>query len=292
MSSTVIFATLLTLYLCGSPGAVGQVPSPLTRVDQEVEGVADSGTYLLYLYRITNARESKGAAADFSMDVSAPRGTGFPTLPATGRFMHGAGFRGVDLARFRDHVPVGPISPTNWESALTKEARLDWYGGSGGALGEYQNIAPGDSLGGFGLRSPYLPGIRQSWAQPTFLSCCATARPATATSDAEYPDPSEFEISGWTVGPAYSPDRMSIELLRRLFDRACGDLAWIGPKNTCEALRATLGPRERGEAAAGREQLRAFLQELDAQHNRPEGHVSDNAYWLLKVNGEYLLAHL
>ena len=37
--------------------------------------------------------------------------------------------------------------------------------------------------------------------------------------------------------------------------------------------------------------LRAFLAELDARHG-PGMPVSDNAYWLLKVNGEYLLAHM
>ena len=295
MSTTTKVATLLTLWLSGSLRLVGQVPSPLARVDQRLDGVADSGTYLVYWYRINNASESRGGAAYFSLDVSAPRGTGFPTLPATGRFMHGAGFRGVDLAQFQDHVPVGPISPTNWESVLTKQATLDWYGGRGGASGEYDNIPPGDSLGGFGLRSPYLPGIRQSWARPTFLSCCAKPRAATATSEAEYPDPSEFKISGRTVGPTVRPEAMTLGLVRADLAQVCGALRWIPDGAMCGPLQATLAraaaAAQRGDRSAATDALRAFVDALDAQHG-PGKPVNDNAYWLLKVNGEYLLTHM
>jgi len=39
-----------------------------------------------------------------------------------------------------------------------------------------------------------------------------------------------------------------------------------------------------------RAELRRFLSELEAQHGA--GPVNDNAYWLLKVNAEFLLRRL
>ena len=182
-----------------------QTISPLHRVEFSLDEVADSERYLVYAYRIVNGRESQGGAAVLSLDVSAPRGTGFPTLPATGRFDHGAGYPGVVLARFRDHVPVGPISPTNWEAFLTRDATLDWYGSHGGFEGDVDSISPGDSLRGFGLRSPYLPGIRQSWAAPTFKSCCTGLRPHSRVSPkTPTPTSSGFPAGLWArpTGPA------------------------------------------------------------------------------------------
>jgi hypothetical protein len=259
----------------------------------KVDGIADSESYLVYTYRIVNAPQSRGGAAVFSLDVSAPRGTGFPTLPATGRFYHGAGFPGVVLAQFRDHVPVGPISPTNWEAALTREATLDWYGSHGGFEGDIDSIAHGDSLRGFALRSPYLPGVRKSWAAPTFKSCCTELRPPGQSSGPENPNPSEFKILGWTVAPMYPPRNVTLSVLGGLLGRVCGELGWIGDASACQSLRARLA--EAGQAAQqgrleGGGGLPGFLSELEAAHG-PEKSISDDAYWLLKVNAEYLLKH-
>lgn len=232
-----------------------QVRSPLQRVDLRLDSLADSGSYLVYAYRIVNARNSQGGMAILYLDVSAPRGTGFPTLPATGRFYHGAGFPHVELTRFRDHIPIGPISPTSWMAFLTRDATLDWGGSSGGFEGDVESIAPGDSLGGFALRSPYLPG--------------------------------------WTVGPTYAPGKVTLRVMDALLTRVCGELAWIDQAPVCDSLHAKLNEaaQVRGDRDDARRALRALLDELEAQHGFGKA-VSDNAYWLLKTNGEYLLAHL
>src|SRR5206468_2452816 len=246
-----------------------------------VDGVADSGAYLVYAYRVTNSRESLGGTAIISLDVSAPRGTGFPTLPATGRFMHGAGFPNADLRRFRDHVPVGAISPANWMTFLTRDATLDWFGTHGGFEGDVDSIAPGDSLVGLALRSPYLPGIRQSWGTPTFRSCCTQPRAPGRSSEPENPNPSEFKISGWTVGPTVRPQDLTLATVRADLRQACGPLHWITDGAICGRLQSQLASAT----------LRAFVDEVEAQHGAGKP-VNDNAYWLLKVNAEYLLAHM
>jgi len=261
----------------------------------KLDGIADSESYLVYAYRIVNAPESRGGAAVFSLDVSAPRGTGFPTLPATGRFDHGAGYPGVVLAEFRDHVPVGPISPTNWDAFLRKDATLQWYGSHGGFEGDIDSIAPGDSLRGFALRSPYLPGVRKSWAAPTFKSCCTELRPRGQSSEPENPNPSEFKILGWTVAPMYPPRNVTLSVVRELLGLVCGDLRWVSDPSVCQDLRAKLNEaapaRQRGGHELAKSALKAFMDELEDQHG-PGKPVSDNAYWMLKVNGEYLVSHM
>ena len=272
---------------------VGQrTASPLTGVRVELDSVTSGQEYLVYAYRVANPVESKGGAAAFSIDLSAPRGTGFLTLPATGRFMHGPGFPSVNRSQFREHVPVGPISPSNWMAFLVKDGGLDWFGARGGLSGQFDSIAPGDSLGGFGLRSPFLPGIRPSSADPTFASCCTNLRSPGQSSEPEYPNPSEFRVHGWTVAPTYRPDQMTLGVMAELLDRSCRKLAWVSPREICQILRAKLGPGGSADAATVKRSLRAFLEQLDTQHGGVEKHVSDNAYWLLKVNGEYLLAHM
>jgi len=77
------------------------------------------------------------------------------------------------------------------------------------------------------------------------------------------------------------PDEMSLATLREDLRQVCGSLRWIPDAALCSRLDAHLSsPAE----------LRTFLDALDAQRERGRT-VSDNAYWLLKVNAEYLLGH-
>ncbi|HEX7118663.1 MAG TPA: hypothetical protein VF212_07750 [Longimicrobiales bacterium] len=90
---------------------------------------------------------------------------------------------------------------------------------------------------------------------------------------------------------------MTPKLLSTLVDRACTDLAWITNSGVCRSLQAKLDAAaralERGQPGAARGPLASFLQELDAQHGTGPGkHVSDNAYWLLKINVEYVLGSM
>ena len=275
--------------------AAAQHASPLRGAYLRLDDVSDSGRYYVYRYRVVNAPDSRGGLAMFSVDVSAPPRTGFATLPATGGFDHGAGYPHVDLTRFKDHVQVGPISPPNWRAILGRGASLAWYGDHGGFEGDVDSIAPGDSLSGFALRSPYLPGIRRSWGVPTFRSCCTEPRPATASREAEHRQPSEFELESWTVGPSLHDGDLSLTIVRADLQQICGALRWIADGAVCGPLQATLARAMRvaqnGDRSAATDALRGFLHALDAQHG-PGRPVNDNGYWLLKVNAEYLLAHM
>src|SRR5438094_1700006 len=281
------------LALWSTPLAAQQGASPLAGVRLEVDSISSAPEYFIYNYHAANPTNSKGGIAVVSIDLSAPTGTGFLTLPATGPFWHIAGFPGVDRSKFREHVPVGPISPGHWKATLVKEGTMDWYGTAGGAEGQGgDSIGPGGSLGGFGLRSPFLPGLRVSAADPTAASCCTQVRSSDQAHEAEYPNAIEFRIRGWTVGPVYPPQSMTFGTVGNLLGRVCGDLHWITHGGVCgrlQALSASAAAADhRGDGETRSDSLRAFLTELEAQHG-PGKAVNDNAYWLLKVNGEYLL---
>ena len=81
--------------------------------------------------------------------------------------------------------------------------------------------------------------------------------------------------------------------LANLANRSC-NLAWISSAAVCISLNGKLQQAgqalTRGDNYTARTQLQSFLSELAAQHNgRGTLRVKGNAYWLLKVNGEYVL---
>lgn len=256
-------------------------------VSFELTSVTDSAQYLVYQYRIVNPASSRGGVAELELDLSAPPGTGHERLAFTGNlFPHGGG----DV----DHVPFGGIAPDHWEMLVIK-ARLDWYSDQviltdGGVPVSVDSAASGRTKEGFGLRSSYLPGLRQFKATPTIQSCCT--RP---NDRGEYPNALSFPVAGVTVGPTVRPADLGLTLARSDLQQACGPLHWITADAACGSLRSTLEQaittlqRDGREAAKG--PLQAFLDELEANHG-PGKPVNDNAYWLLKVNGAYLLAHM
>ena len=139
------------------------------------------------------------------------------------------------------------------------------------------------------LRSPYLPGIRPFKAQPTFQSCCTEPN-----AQGEYPLPTEFLVPGFTVAPTVRPQDMSLKLVQSNLQQTCGPLRWITNSAVCGGLRSDLlraiASQQRDRSAAV-SSLRTFLSELEANHG-PGKPVTDNAYWLLKVNVEYLLKQM
>jgi hypothetical protein len=106
-------------------------------------------------------------------------------------------------------------------------------------------------------------------------------------------------VRGVTVGivppPAGATAQALATRLHDLLRRSCGDLAWISQRGVCQSLDVKMthaeGALAAGEPELAQNDLRAFIQELDAQHGDELGkHVSDRAYALLRANAMYLLA--
>ena len=106
-------------------------------------------------------------------------------------------------------------------------------------------------------------------------------------------------VAGFTVGVVppptdQSPPSLGVRL-RSLLLRVC-NLGWITSDGVCRSLQVKLDQATQsiaGNRPSARGQLRAFLDELEAQHGTEPGkHVTDSAYGLLKINAQYLLSGL
>lgn len=257
-------------FLRPGPGAA-QVPA-LGRVGFELTDVADSGNYFLYRYRIVNPSSSRGGVGGISLDITV-QGAGRSRLAFTGHLQHGAGEG--------EHGPIGAIAPDGWEMMTTYKGTLDWFTGqtlvsvsdSGAIPASVDSAAPGGSREGFGVRSPFLPGLRAFSAQPTYQACCMRAN-----SRGEYPVPGEFGVTGTSVAPTIEPSQMTVAVLRAQLREMCASLGWIR-QAACGRLQSAVNQN------GG---LKAFVDVL--QGERGEG-LAENAYWVLKTNAEYLLRH-
>jgi len=297
MVRALALATSLALTQVSGRGALAQAPIRLLdQVVLEVTGVEDSAQYLVYRYRVLNSASSRSGVAGISLDLSAPRGTGFTILPSTGPYMDGAA---MGVGPVTDHVPVGIIEPDGWKAALMRNAILNWYPFEGyltenGTAAPFSkdSAPPGGSKEGFGLRSPFLAAIRRFSAEPTLASCCS--RPTAGSPEGEYPPPGAFRVRRFTVAPTVPPQDMGLRLVQADLQQTCGPLRWIADGAVCRSLRSNLAraiASQQGDRSAAVSSLRTFLSELEGNHG-PGKPVNDNAYWLLKVNGEYLLKQM
>jgi hypothetical protein len=144
-----------------------------------------------------------------------------------------------------------------------------------------------------------LPAIVTYWAEgwfpvPTYEPVVLPNTPPPAREAL-----SANAVTGKTVGvepfPADVGPANLLGRLRGLSDQACGDLAWITSATLCSGLKKRLEQATQtlaqGSNSGARAQLESFLTELSGQHG-PGLPVNDNAYWLLKVNAEFILSRI
>lgn len=158
-------------------------------------------------------------------------------------------------------------------------------------------VRPGETMSGLFVSGEGLPTVSSFWAQGYYPLLKAT--PAT---EEDLPlEPSVYDNSYHGTGVGLEPvaDPSPSGLLARsgtLLQSAC-ELGWITNASVCHNLERKLvqatASLARGNRQAARGQLHAFVQELTAQRGPERGkHVSENAYWLLRPNVEFLLAQL
>jgi hypothetical protein len=91
------------------------------------------------------------------------------------------------------------------------------------------------------------------------------------------------------------PADLTIARIRTDLQQVCGRLRWIEDSSECGELASTLAEAEsalrKGKHDSTVQNLQAFLDVLDTGYGRRKA-VTDNPYWLLKVNVQYLLAHI
>lgn len=188
---------------------------------------------------------------------------------------------------------VDGIAPSGWDFGITGGAdptqRGNWSSVTVGS-----DIAPGTARDGLSMTSRFAPTIG-----PIFLRGNAPLPsyedgedipdgvfPATVYDDAVIIHtlvPSSFTVAGSSV---------SIALLERLKHQAY-DQGWITSAGVVTSLDAKLAAArealERGQENTAGNQLRAFLNELEAQRGKK---VNESAYFLLKTNAAIILSKL
>jgi len=167
------------------------------------------------------------------------------------------------------------------------------------------HLMPGDSVHGFLIQSQLLPRTAEGrfWGirPPPPVLESASERPDVALLKAQ----AVGSLGGWyslrVIAPGRPPEELSdpargVGTVTLDLAETC-ELGWISNPGICNSLRVKLEQAsralERGNNEAAVGLLQAFLNELEAQHgDEPGKHVNDNAYWLLKVNVEFILERM
>ena len=219
----------------------------------------------------------------------------------------------VDLVAFElSELPSQVGSPLNWFSPDAQTFRVD--AGRKGATNtkiyywlsddksEF-DIKPGQCLEGFSLKSDKLPGIKQYFAQgnsPTLFPTLLNGE-LTEEEEEQVGDIGNFfinSVSSKTVLPDVEASTSPVVLIDRLISlkHQAAQLGWIygpgadGLLNSLDvkleaAKKSILGNKNK----AASNQLKAFVTEVEALHHKK---IDDNAYYLLKVNAEFVISGL
>jgi hypothetical protein len=187
---------------------------------------------------------------------------------------------------------------------MPKPARFDWvtnprYRKQNVAvwvLTEDEMLHPGQTSPDLTLVARGLPDVVRYWAVPDLEAHPPRYRDEDDGEDSYF----VFSDTGSTVGivpvPSVAPRALAARL-RALTTRACGGLGWISRPGVCQSLDVKLAHAQAalaaGQTTVARNELAAFVNELDAQHGpQPGKAVSDEAHALLALNAAFLLARL
>lgn len=196
--------------------------------------------------------------------------------------------------------------PSDWVADYEFTHRLGSFICGFTATGEHATIAPGQRLTGFAMTSGYLPQIVEAAVWGGLLD--DPGLPGLGEVGPELADLYSRAVGasgGWfsvlVVAPGRAPDEVGrpqqgIRLISTDLSRTCS-IGWISQSGVCRSLQVKLDAAAaslvRGPVEGARSQLQSFLKELEAQHGpQPGKYVSDNAYWLLRTNVQYLLSRL
>jgi hypothetical protein len=252
----------------------------------ELTLLSDSSDYFLYHYELTNPAASTDAIAMLSLDVSAGPGTPDSVLPSTGFFWNTGASATVP---FDPHVPLGVSSPNDWEAFLVQGGRLWWSAPTPG-IAQVDSVAPGASRSGYAVRSPYLPGIREVDAWPTWQSCCMEGD--SLHPERGLPEQGEFAVTGIGVGPRYAPDEVDLDLLESQIDTVCDDPLWLTNSALCAELADSLDAAQARDASNDHWGVLSAVQGvLDIIVANPQ-EMHSNAYYLLGANAGQVIANI
>jgi hypothetical protein len=198
-----------------------------------------------------------------------------------------------ELVFFTVNAPAPPISVSLPEPSAAWAASTTYRDRTVARWAALGRIAQGSSSPRLSFRARGLPGIVKAWYRGNRL-------PTLGEDDGEHPEPDpsvpvpspppdpdpliDLSVETRTVGvDPLSPEATAASLTARLDSltaQSCA-LRWITRARLCTILRDHLAARP--------PRLVSFRRALAVAH-KSGGPVTDNAYWLLKVNADYILS--
>ncbi len=189
-------------------------------------------------------------------------------------------------------------------------------------------IAPGNSLAGFKIRSKSIPAIKRFFVQSQSSDSTPDGEPGNPEEESAVTELTDFfndNTSGLTLGPDPAPDPLD---LAALIDRLISlkhqsvSLGWLSGEKFIRKLDRRLEQARKALAAGkgfkARKRLEQFIRDLEHQrrkqqkrekgdedddrhedkrghdkdHPKPKVFINDNAFFLLKVNAEFIISKL
>ena len=262
------------------PGVIFE-PSTKINVEVSVSSIILQADMFLYSYKVCSKQDSRQNIYHITFELSefpqqplAPQGW---TPPDENFFM-------VD----RDRKGETGIKIYGWLSDDTNNF----------------DIKPGQCAEGFSFKSAKMPGIKAYFAQgftKDDLPRMAHGGEPSEEDEEAFGDLADFfinSVSSKTVLPDVEASTSPVVLIDRLISlkHQAAQLGWIygpgsdGIVNSLDvkleaAKKSVLGNKNKTAV----NQLKAFINEIEAQRGK---HLNDNAYYLLKINAEFIVSGL
>jgi len=278
-----------------------------------------------YAYTILNSSRSVGLIGSYYLDISTSHGG--IILNSDGLINSATGYSGMGANTRSGEVedatvPVGfESSPAGWSSGPSVELTAGWYGDP--------FIDPGQSLGSFVITSHGVPGIRRFTVEPSYdpddfiegnIDEADSEDEAQAIVDLDHAIQRAIRFQGVTIGPVQPPSLTDVGMLiDRLIalKHQVASLGWLGNAKFVLKLDKRLDQAKaalaRDKKKLARTRLTQFVHELTKAHDEHEGEhgdkrdddqrknkdddrnkkfVNNEAFQLLKLNAEFIIAKL
>jgi hypothetical protein len=295
---------LVGLFLSLLPQEPIRAQSPRGSVTAaSVQGaVTPSGSLFSYAYTVSNGAASTAGIWRIWLDLTAARnGISLSEIGLTNGecFLEPVAAAVRANPRAQPMIPVALVGPVAWQCGLALSGTAQWF-----APDSALQISPGQSVGGFTVTSPGLPGLRAVAVEPLL---------DVQALDVKLPeDDSPGEIQAYiarvtsirtaasfhatTVGPTAPPANFIPENFLQTvisYKEQAIKQGWIKDQGIGISLDAKLNAAQaalaRGDNNTAANVLNALLNEVAAQAGKQ---LSSEAVALLKFNTQYLISKI
>jgi hypothetical protein len=269
------------IYYRGQDGKVHFVRfEPATKVDVIVKSTVEQSASAqgispsegppeyIYRYEIQSLETSRQPVRTFVVRMRVPKGTKISVINPGNWYYRGP--------RPSEHAP-------NW---------IRWSALTRGGRDPSAYIQPGESLKGFSLQSPGLPGILIAYSRGK-----RTIREGREEVDTQL-GVVENSVQGKVIGPVPVPEVFRpvnfVTHMESLFAQSVG-LGWINELQKAQPLVETLKSvktaLDKNRIPQASVQISEFLTTLE-EMSKTEQILTSEAVWLLKLNAQYLRSQL